>query len=132
MEKDRRTSTGVARVASTVDPLTRAATFEALRPALDALASAAEVDSRLSAEARRVLRAVARTGPEGTLAVADLAARGSTPKTRVPAALLELEAHGYLVRLVEIAPHLAAALPARTPPRNTGTCRIVPRHDGAS
>lgn len=132
MDKDRRTSTGLARVASTVDPFTRAATFRALRPALDALTSAAGVDPRLSPEARRVLRAVARTGPEGTLAVADLAARGSTPKTRVPPALEELEAHGYLGRLAEIAPHLAAALPARTPPRNTGICMIEPRHDGAT
>jgi hypothetical protein len=119
MDKDRRTSTGLARVASTVDSLTRAATFGALRPALHALAAAAEVDPRLSAEARRVLRAVARTGPEATLAAADLAARSSTPKTRLPVALAELDAHGYLARLTAIAPHLAAALPTTTPPQTT-------------
>ncbi|WP_143709943.1 hypothetical protein [Kocuria flava] len=119
MEQDRRTSTGVTRVASAVDPCTRAATFKALRPALDALASAAGDDPRLSAQARRVLRAVVRTGPQATLAIADLAARSSTPKTHVPGALAELEAHGYLARLAEIAPHLAAALPAGAPPGNT-------------
>jgi hypothetical protein len=129
MDKDRRTSTGLARVGSTVDPLTRAATFRACRPALEALISAAGDDPRISAEARRVLRAVAHTGPEATLAAADLAARSSTLKTRLPAALAELDAHGYLDRITAIAPHLAAALPARTPPQNTGTCRIEPRHE---
>lgn len=119
MDKVRRTSTGDTRIPSAVDSLTRAATFRACRPALEALDSAAGDDSRLSAEARRVLRAVVRTGPEATLAAADLAARGSTPKTRLPAALAELEAHGYLARLAAIAPHLAAALPARTPPQST-------------
>ncbi|WP_298590932.1 hypothetical protein [uncultured Kocuria sp.] len=102
-----------------MDRLTRAATFKALRPALEALASAAGDDPRLSAETRQVLRAVVRTGPQATLAIADLAARSSTPKALVPGALAELKAHGYLARLTEIAPHLAAALPASTPPRNT-------------
>lgn len=119
MEQDCRPSTGVTRGASAIDPRTRAATFEACRPALEALFSAAGNDPRLSAQAHRVLRAVIRTGPRATLATADLAARASTPKTRVWAALAELEAHGYLARLTDIAPHLAAALPASTPPRNT-------------
>lgn len=57
-----------------------------------------------------------RTGPQATLATADLPTRASTPKIRVPGgALAELEAHGYLAPLTEIAPHLAAALPASTP-----------------
>lgn len=75
-----------------------------------------------------------RTGQgveESTLAVADLASRGSTPRIRLPAAPEELEVHGCLARLAEIAPHLAAVLSARTPPRSTGTCMIEPRHDGA-
>ena len=128
----RRTSTGTPRFASTVDPSTRAATFSALRPALDALAAAAGADPCLSTEARLVLRAVTRTGPEATLAVADLAARGSTPKTRIPAALNELAARNYLARLTEIAPHLAAALPATTPPRHTEDATIEHRRDGVT
>ena len=119
MEQDRRSSTGVTRGASAIGPRSRAATFEACRPALEALFTAAGNDPRLSVQAHRVLRAVIRTGPQATLATADLAARASTPKTRVPAALAELEAHGYLARLTEIAPHLAVALPASTSPRTT-------------
>ncbi|MHC5560840.1 hypothetical protein [Kocuria sp. U4B] len=108
--------TTAARAASTVDPLARAAAFTALRPALEALTTAAGADARLSAETCGVLRAVTNTGPEDTLALADLAARASTPKARIPHALSELAAHGYLARLTAIAPHLAAALPATTPP----------------
>lgn len=55
--------------------------------------------------------------------LADLAARASTPKTRIPDALHELEADGYLARLTHIAPHLAAALPIPahpTPPTSPG------------
>ena len=35
---------------------------------------------------------------------------------QAPAALQELETHGYLLRLARLAPHLAAALPDRHPP----------------
>lgn len=45
--------------ASTLGPAARAAVFQALRPALEALTLEAAADPRLSAEARRVLRAVA-------------------------------------------------------------------------
>ena len=93
----------------------RAAIFTALRPALEALFVDAGNDAQLSAEARRILRALVRTRPENTLALADLAARGSTSKARVPAALHELETHGYLQRLTHIAPHLTTALPAPAP-----------------
>jgi hypothetical protein len=96
------------------DPLSRAAVFAALRPALEALIQQAGVDSRLSVEARRVLRAVVRTRPEHTLALAELAARASTAKARVPVALSELETYGYLAQLAHIAPHLSAALPPHT------------------
>ncbi|MEX5237404.1 helix-turn-helix domain-containing protein [Kocuria arenosa] len=99
---------------SVADPLSRAAAFAALRPALEALIHQAGADSRLSLEARRVLRAVARTRPEHTLASADLAARASTAKARVRVALAELEAHGYLAQLARIAPHFSAALPPHT------------------
>lgn len=108
-----------ARDASLLDPRARAAAFTSLRPALDALAAEAGTDPRLSSEARRVLRAVTRTHPSNTLALAGLAARASTPKTRVPGALHELEACGYLARLAHIAPHLAAALPTPTQPTPT-------------
>jgi hypothetical protein len=97
------------------DPLSRAAAFAALRPALDALIHQAGVDSRLSVEACRVLRAVVRTRPEHTLALAELAARASTAKARVPVALSELETCGYLAQLALIAPHLSAALPSPVP-----------------
>jgi hypothetical protein len=97
-----------------MDPLSRAVAFAVLRPALEALIHQAGADSRLSLEARRVLRAVARTRPEHTLALAELAARASTAKAQVPVALSELEAHGYLARLARIAPHLSAALPPHT------------------
>jgi hypothetical protein len=103
-----------ARDASILDPFARAATFAAVRPALETLVGEANTDARISLEAFRVLRAVAGTGPENTLALADLAARASTPKARVPAALTELEAHGYLARLARTAPHLVAALPPHT------------------
>lgn len=116
MNDDHQSGTDATRAASTLDPLVRAAAFMALRPALETLVSETDADPRLSQDARRVLRAVARTRPEGELALADLAARGSTPKTRVLAALTELGRHGYLARLAHIAPHLAAALPATTPP----------------
>ena len=96
------------------DPLSRAAAFAALRPALEALIHQAGADSRLSVEARRVLRAVARTRPEHTLALAELAARASTAKAQVRLALTELDAHGYLAQLAHIAPHLSAALPPHT------------------
>ncbi|MFI7579765.1 hypothetical protein [Kocuria kalidii] len=98
-----------------MDPLSRAAAFAALRPALDALIHQAGADFRLSPEARRVLRAVARTRPEHALALAELAARASTAKARVPVALTELDAHGYLAQLARIAPHLSAALPSHAP-----------------
>lgn len=101
---------------SSLDPAARAAVFQALRPTLEALVHEAAADPRLSAEARRVFRAVARTRAENTLALADLAARSSTPKTRVPAVLNQLEGHGYLARLACIAPHLVAALPTPTIP----------------
>ncbi|MFF0903783.1 UNVERIFIED_CONTAM: hypothetical protein RF653_08910 [Kocuria sp. CPCC 205316] len=116
-----------ARWASPVrDPRSRAAAFAALRPALDALLDNADADSRLSPEARRVLRAVARTRPEHTLALADLAARASTAKARVPVALTVLDAHGYLVQLARIAPHLSAALPPPTPSTLAGTPTAEP------
>ncbi|MFF0904877.1 UNVERIFIED_CONTAM: hypothetical protein RF653_14485 [Kocuria sp. CPCC 205316] len=98
-----------------MDPLSRAAAFAALRPALDALIHQAGADSRLSPQARRVLRAVARTRPEHTLALAEIAARASTAKARVLVALTELDAHGYLAHLAHIAPHLSAALPSHAP-----------------
>lgn len=104
-----------AQTASTVGPAARAAVFQALRPPLEALAREAAADLRLSAPARRTLRAVVRTRPQDSLALPALAARGSTPKTCVPSALAELEAHGYLTQLARIAPHLAAALPAPAP-----------------
>lgn len=107
-----------------MDSSTRVATFRALRPALKTLASEAGTDPCVSADARQVLRAVARTGPEATLAVAELAARGNIPKTRIPGALVDLEAHGYLARLAEIAPHLAAALPATASSRHAGYTTI--------
>jgi hypothetical protein len=97
------------------DPLSRAEVFAALRPALEALIQQAGADSQLSVEARRVLRAVVRTRPEHTLALAELAARASTAKARVPVALAELETCGYLARLALIAPHLSAALPSPAP-----------------
>lgn len=100
--------------ATLLDVGTRKAVFAALRPALDALAAEAGTDARLRPDARRVLRAVTRTHPEDTLALADLAARASTPKTRIPPALHELETCGYLARLNRIAPHLRTALPPLT------------------
>jgi hypothetical protein len=126
--------------ASSLGPAARAAVFQALRPALEALAREATADPRLSDEARRVLRAVARTGPGNTLALADLAARSSTPKARVPAALTELEDSDYLARLARIAPHLVAALPAPPAPapdslRSIGVATTTDpssRHPGAS
>lgn len=105
-----------SRDASILDPSGRAAAFTALHPVLERLVHAAGTDAGLSPEARRVLRAVTATGPGHSLALADLAARSSTPKTRVPAALQELETHGYLVRLARLAPHLVAALPDHCPP----------------
>lgn len=105
-----------ARWASLVrDPLSRAAAFAVLRPALEELIHQAGADSRLSPEARRVLCAVVRTCPKHALALAALAARASTAKARVPVALTELDAHGYLAQLARIAPHLSAALPPQTP-----------------
>jgi hypothetical protein len=109
-----------------MDPLSRAAAFAALRPALDALIHQAGTDPRLSPQARRVLRAVARTRPEHTLALAELAARASTAKARVRLALTELETCGYLAQLAHIAPHLSAALPPRTPCTFAATPRVVP------
>lgn len=103
-----------ARDATLLDAGARTAVFAALRPALEALAAEARTDARLSPDARRVLRAVTRTHPADTLALADLAARASTPKTRIPPALHELETCGYLARLTSIAPHLRAALPPLT------------------
>ena len=100
---------------SILAPPARAAIFTALRPALEALFVDAGNDAQLSAEARRILRALIRTRPENTLALADLAARGSTPKARVPAVLHELETRGYLHRLTHIATHLTTALPAPAP-----------------
>lgn len=126
---DHGTGTGAARTTSVLDPHARAATFKALRPALEALSSEAGADPRLSADARRTLRAVARTGPEGKLTLVDLAARASTPKARVPAALDELDLHGYLARLANIAPHLTAALPARTTPEPARAHGIDSGHD---
>lgn len=116
-----------ARWASPVrDPLSRAAAFAALRPALETLIHQAGADSRLSPEARRVLRAVARIRSEHTLALADLAARASTAEARVPVALTELDAHGYLAQLARIAPHLSAALPPQTPSTLAGTPTVDP------
>ncbi len=115
MHPAHRPGTDIA-AAFTSDPAGRAAAFTALRPALNALAAEAGADPRLSAQARRVLRAVTGTGPADTLALAALAARASTPKSRIAAALGELQAHGYLARLTAIAPHLTAALPALSPP----------------
>ena len=102
--------------ASILDASGRAAAFAALHPFLERLVYEAGTDARLSPQARWVLRAVTGTGPGHSLALADLAARSSTPKTLVPAALQELEIHGYLLRLARLAPHLAAALPDRHPP----------------
>jgi hypothetical protein len=109
-----------------MDPLSRAAAFAALRPALDALIHQAGADSRLSPEACRVLRAVSHTRPEHTLALAELATRASTAKSRVPAALTELDAHGYLAKLARIAPHLSAALPPQTSATLAGTPTVDP------
>lgn len=100
-----------ARDATLLDPHTRTAVFAALRPALEALAADTGTDARLSPDARRVLRAVTCTHPAETLALADLAARASTPKTRIPPARHELGTCGYLARLTSIALHLRAALP---------------------
>ena len=100
--------------ATLLAPRAHSAFFVALRPALDALATEAGTDARLSPDARRVLRAVTRTHPADTLALANLAARASTPKIRIPTALHELEVCGYLARLTHIAPHLRAALPPLT------------------
>lgn len=106
--------------ASLVDPVARAAAFAALGPALEALASRANADPCLGVDARRVLRAIARTRPDDTLTPSGLAVRASTAKARVPAALAELHAHGYLSRVAAIAPHLAAALPeVETPVEGT-------------
>lgn len=107
----------------------RAAAFEAVRPALEALAREAGADPRLSAQARRVLRAVTGTRPEDSLALPALAARSSTPKTRVPTALAELESHGYLARLASIAPHLTAALPTFTTPAPESTRPLDAEHN---
>ena len=107
-------STDSTQTGSILAPPARAAIFTALRPALEALFVDAGNDAQLSAEARRILRALIRTRPENTLALADLAARGSTPKARVPAVLHELETRGYLHRLTHIAPHLTTALPSST------------------
>ena len=109
-----------------MDPLSRVAAFAALRPALDALIHQADADSRLSPEARRVLRAVARTRPEHTLALAELAARASTAKARVRLAFAELDAHGYLAQLAHIAPHLSAALPSHAPLTPAATPTVEP------
>ncbi|MEX5259723.1 hypothetical protein [Kocuria sp. CPCC 205263] len=109
-----------------MDPLSRAAAFAALRPDLDALIHQSSADSRLSPQARRVLRAVARTSPEHTLALADLAARASTAKDRVRLALTELETCGYLAHLAHIAPHLSAALPPPTPCTPAATATVEP------
>ncbi|MFC4904352.1 hypothetical protein [Kocuria oceani] len=110
MDGTQRAGANTARDASLLDACARTAAFTSLRPALDALAAEAGTDPRLSPDSRRVLRAVTRTHPTDTLALAGLAARASTPKTRIPDALHELEARGYLARLTHIAPHLAAAL----------------------
>lgn len=67
-----------ARDASILDPLVRAAAFAALGPALETLVGEANTDARLSPPARRILRAVAGTGPTNTLALAELAARAIT------------------------------------------------------
>lgn len=131
MDGTHRAGANTARDASLLDPRARTAAFTSLRPALDALAAEAGADPRLSPEARRVLRAVTRTHPADTLALAGLAARASTPKTRIPDALHELEAHGYLTRLADIAPHLAAALPTPTPPTSP-TSEVAFDHQGDS
>jgi hypothetical protein len=110
-----------ARDAFILDPLGRAAAFAALGPALETLVGEANTDARLSPQARRILRAVAGTGPTNTLALAELAARASTPKARVLTALNELEVHGYLTRLARTAPHLVAALPPHTHPKPADT-----------
>lgn len=117
-----------ARAASILDPLAREATFAVLLPVLETLVREADTDFHLSPDARRILRAVARTKPGNTLALADLAARSSTPKTRIPAVLHELAARGYLARLSRIAPHLAAALPAHTCPMPTHTLESESHH----
>lgn len=116
MDGTYRAGAEAARAASILDPLSREAAFAALLPVLESLVGEADADSRLSPDARRILRAVARTKPGNTLALADLAARSSTPKSRIPAALHELAARGHLARLTRIAPHLTAALPVPTCP----------------
>ncbi|MFE7629160.1 hypothetical protein [Kocuria sp. NPDC057446] len=116
----------VSWASSVMDPLSRAAAFAALRPDLEALIHQSSADSRLSPEARRVLRAVARTRPEHTLALAELAARASTAKARLPVALTELEICGHLAQLARIAPHLSAALPPQTPCTPAATATVEP------
>lgn len=128
MDGTRPAGADAARAASILDPLAREAAFAALLPVLEQLVGEAGADARLSPDARRILRAVARTKPGNTLALADLAARGSTPKTRVPAALDELADRGYLARLARIAPHLTAALPAPTCTAPAGALGAEPRH----
>jgi predicted transcriptional regulator len=88
-----------------------------LRPVLETLVSEANTDTRLSPEARHIMYAIAGTGPKNTLTLADLTERASTPKARVLTALNELGTRSYLDRLTQIAPHLAAALPAHTHPQ---------------
>lgn len=128
MDGTRPAGTDTARAASILGPLAREAAFAVLLPALEPLVGKASADARLSSDARRILRAVARTKPGSTLALADLAARSSTPKSRVPAALHELADRGYLARLARIAPHLTAALPAPARPVPAGALEAEPRH----
>lgn len=126
MDGTRTAGADTARAASLLGPLAREAAFAALLPVLDTLVGEADADVRLSPDARRILRAVARTKPGNTLALADLAARSSTPKTRIPAALHELADRGYLARLARVAPHLTAALPAPTCPVPAGALEAEP------
>ncbi|MEX5271946.1 hypothetical protein [Kocuria sabuli] len=128
MDGTRTAGADTARAASILDPLAREAAFAVLLPVLDTLVGEADADVRLSPDARRVLRAVARTKPGNTLALAHLAARSSTPKTRIPAALQELADRGYLARLARTAPHLTAALPAPTCPVSAGALGAEPHH----
>lgn len=132
MDGTHRAGANTARDASLLDARARTAAFTSLRPALDALAAAAGDDPRLSSDARRVLRAVTRTHPADTLALAGLAARASTPKTRIPDALHELEGRGYLARLTRIAPHLAAALPTPPPQSTPPTTQVESYNHGDS
>ena len=69
------------------------------------LRNLAAADAELTTDARVVLNHLAQPW-DHTPSTEELATLSRIPAARTPAALAELDAHGYLAQLRDIAPHL--------------------------